>query len=262
MIRVAKGKRPDVLRTKGVAKAAEHRRDFDKDPQAYLNGTKKLSISKAIYGHQAVLEALRDAQHGKCCYCEVKIETPYMDEHVEHWRPKGSVKQRHGEPEFTPGYYWLAYVWDNLFLSCQVCNRNHKGTQFPVADPANRARDHHQRQAFAAEQPEMLKPDGPEDPETAILWREDVPREGTPRGRVTIEIAGLVRDLDPKRGQVLTELRYALERLRKYGTEASPIVQEEMDRHRAALRSAREPAAPFSAMAKAFLAAAQPWEHL
>jgi hypothetical protein len=41
-----------------------------------------------------------------------------------------------------PGYFWLAYVWANLFLACQLCNQSFKKNLFPLADPAKRARSH------------------------------------------------------------------------------------------------------------------------
>lgn len=262
MIRIVKQDAPEVLTTRGIAEAAAHCVDFSNEPDAYRTGEKKLSFKKAIYGHDTIIEALRTAQHGKCCFCEVRIEAPYMDEHVEHWRPKGAVKQLHGDEEFRPGYYWLAYDWDNLFLACQVCNRNHKGAQFPVVNPAARARLHLDTAAFAQEQPLILKPDGAFDPETHIIWKEDVPKGTSPEGEMTIKILGLVRDLDSRRGQTLTNLRRALERLRRYGADPSRSMQEMMDEMRKLLRDAILPTAPHCAMAKAFLAASEPWENL
>lgn len=53
--------------------------------------------------------------HNKCAFCESSQEQ--LD--VEHFRPKRG------------GYYWLAFSWDNLLLSCQCCN-NWKSTHFPI----------------------------------------------------------------------------------------------------------------------------------
>lgn len=61
--------------------------------------------------------ALRDIYHCKCAFCETKSE-PMQ---VEHFRPKRG------------GYYWLAYSWDNLLLSCPTCNTN-KSDKFPLAE--------------------------------------------------------------------------------------------------------------------------------
>jgi hypothetical protein len=85
---------------------------------------------------------LLDLFNGKCAYCETKI-TSNQPGDVEHFRPKGRVvddnfrpiKVRHaakGEIDH-PGYYWLAYDWDNLFPSCIDCNRFRKSG--PSASP-------------------------------------------------------------------------------------------------------------------------------
>lgn len=51
---------------------------------------------------------------GKCAFCEQKAEIP----HIEHYRPKIT-------------YYWLAYSWDNLLMSCPMCNLK-KGENFAI----------------------------------------------------------------------------------------------------------------------------------
>ena len=67
------------------------------------------------YKYQDVKDALRSLYHGKCAYCETYDPSP----HVEHYRPKRG------------GYYWLAYSWDNLIVSCSQCNTK-KGNKFPI----------------------------------------------------------------------------------------------------------------------------------
>ncbi|MCP4143167.1 MAG: hypothetical protein GY755_23250 [Chloroflexi bacterium] len=80
----------------------------------------------------------------KCAYCEGKyIAGTSLD--VEHYRPKAKVttnKSPNSTIKITgpggkkidhPGYYWLAYNWKNLLLSCPKCNReNGKMNQFPI----------------------------------------------------------------------------------------------------------------------------------
>jgi uncharacterized protein (TIGR02646 family) len=56
--------------------------------------------------------ALNNVYKGKCAFCEQAEELT----HVEHYRPKQI-------------YYWLAYSWDNLLISCPTCN-THKSTNF------------------------------------------------------------------------------------------------------------------------------------
>jgi hypothetical protein len=70
--------------------------------------------------------------HGeKCAYCEAKVSAN-ADLHVEHYRPKGEVTVRNDINDHAtrcriehPGYFWLAYEWYNLILSCPHCNSYH-----------------------------------------------------------------------------------------------------------------------------------------
>ena len=75
---------------------------------------KKLSFNESLYRDDEVKRALSKLFSDKCAYCEQDIEG--FD--VEHYRPKGRVdKSSH------PGYFWLAYCWENLFPSCIRCNQ-------------------------------------------------------------------------------------------------------------------------------------------
>ena len=72
--------------------------------------------------------------NNKCAYCESKI-TGYPGD-TEHFRPKGRVRvlledgtpkivkivDEDGEEMTHPGYFWLAYHWQNLLPSCEFCN--------------------------------------------------------------------------------------------------------------------------------------------
>jgi len=82
---------------------------------------KKTFKSFKVYKHQDVKDALNQAFHFKCAYCESSYEgTAPMD--VEHYRPKAAVLNAEGEL-LKPGYYWLASDWENLLPSCTDCNR-------------------------------------------------------------------------------------------------------------------------------------------
>jgi hypothetical protein len=82
--------------------------------------------------------AFLQAQHDKCAYCESRIPHVYPGD-VEHYRPKTAVRRvretKKGtfarEAQSRPGYWWLAYSFENFLVSCFWCN-NAKGTQFPV----------------------------------------------------------------------------------------------------------------------------------
>jgi len=63
--------------------------------------------------------ALRQLSGGNCAYCESKIGAVGARE-VEHYRPKGGITNLAGHP----GYWWLAYQWDNLLPTCRDCNKS------------------------------------------------------------------------------------------------------------------------------------------
>lgn len=69
----------------------------------------------------------------KCCFCERKRDLK-RESDVEHFRPKASVNA-----ESHPGYWWLAYEWDNLLFSCKSCNEEYKKTYFPLLPGGIRA---------------------------------------------------------------------------------------------------------------------------
>lgn len=85
--------------------------------------------------YQRVKGALFKAQHHKCAYCELIINLAYSD--LEHFRPKAEADRSPGCTE-RYGYWWLAWTWENVLLSCNMCNRPQregrgKGTFFPLA---------------------------------------------------------------------------------------------------------------------------------
>lgn len=85
--------------------------------------------SNDISGYRIVVDDLWRAQHYKCCYCEKKVTKSFND--VEHYRPKACADRRPGCTD-RHGYWWLAFTWDNLLLSCPTCNRSAKNDQFPL----------------------------------------------------------------------------------------------------------------------------------
>jgi len=78
------------------------------------------------------------AFHGKCAYCETRIVSDQYGD-IEHYRPKNQVtdengdnievEDNNGQTISHPGYYWLAYDWKNLLLSCELCNRPNPGNK-------------------------------------------------------------------------------------------------------------------------------------
>lgn len=252
MIRIEKGSAPDILATTGVQKSDAVCALYEANREVYDSGNKRLSFDGKTYGHPDVRQSLGASHHGKCAFCEVIIPRPYADPNVEHWRPKGSVKQQRGDAALTPGYYWLAYSWDNLLLACLFCNRDNKGVQFPLADPAARVRDPGGN--LALETPQLIKPDS-EDPADHIEFIDELPRGITERGKVTIAVLGLDRLEHKARDNIWVSLREAFDLIVKYDGDPHPAAQDIVASSRAVLARAPLPSSPFSAMAAAFVTA-------
>ena len=125
-----------------------------------------------LYKDTRVKIALEKLFHDKCAYCESRLISGDWD--VEHYRPKGRV----AECDDHPGYYWLAYKWENLYPSCTFCNQRRKDyprfddtrilpsqgklDQFPIENEANRAMKPEDK--LSQERPLLLDPckDDPE----------------------------------------------------------------------------------------------------
>jgi uncharacterized protein (TIGR02646 family) len=82
------------------------------------NSTKQqIENAKNKYRHDQVKNALVKMFNENCAYCESKI-TVVTYGAIEHFRPKST-------------YPDLTFTWENLMLSCDLCN-NAKGVQFPL----------------------------------------------------------------------------------------------------------------------------------
>ena len=204
MIRIHKpAEVPEVLTRQGKRRRDRMCRDYDRSPADYDSRTKKFTFDSSLYGHREVKEALATTQHGKCCFCETKIG---KDGDVEHYRPKACYSQDRGDTLHGPGYYWLAYEWSNLLLSCSICNQRYKKNLFPLSDPAQRATSHHGD--LTAEDPLLIHP-VEQDPEEFISFRREIPYpiDGNPYGTATIEVLGLRREgLNERRRELLDKL--------------------------------------------------------
>lgn len=154
--------------------------------------------------------------HGKCAYCECDIKD-FQHGDVEHFRPKGGVTDQLDRAINHPGYYWLAYDWQNLLPSCVACNQPMsvkgqkigKHNRFPVIGTHAQTPDE-----IVNEQPLLINPvsenddDDPSkhlgiDTATGIIFHR------TERGKMCIDIFGLnLRDrLLDQRGKACDEIK-------------------------------------------------------
>lgn len=252
MIRIARpAAAPARLASHGAPDMAQIFTLFDADPHKYSSGSATLPFKTAIYGHQSVKNALRRAQHDKCCYCE-GVFHGYAAGDVEHFRPKAYSQQDPAGAKHYPGYYWLAYRWDNLLFSCQTCNRSHKRNLFPLSNQARRARRRSDR--IGAEQPLLIDPCGPDDPRDHIAFHQEVPKGITRRGKVTVEVLKLDRpDLNDRRCEHLNQLKALSAFIRLQATSADPNAVQIVTEARQFLDEAKQAKGIFSSMARDFI---------
>lgn len=171
----------------------------------YTNG-RQGAFNFMLYNHQQVKDELRKV-FPKCAYCESSYGA-VADGDVEHFRPKGRIAEK--DPQ-TPGYYWLANDWDNLFLACQHCNQRRKHIlhgelqaqgygkldQFPLAEESHRLKDHLELVIEHEERERLLINPCLDDPNVHLAYEES---EGvvvplTAKGAKSVEVYVLQRRL-------------------------------------------------------------------
>ena len=247
MIRIERPeKAPDILQDSGEREEGIVFELYDLHADEYRTRARTFKFKDHIYGHTSVRNTLLEAQHRKCCYCESKFRANYPGA-VEHFRPKGAVQQERSQEREYPGYYWLAYGWENLLVSCFWCNSTYKGALFPLSDPETRARSHHDE--LDAEDPLLVDP-ASEDPRQHIRFRGSACEPLTGRGRETIRVLGLKRsDLEEDRRERLA----ILDALREAARLEEIVGGARVERARDILERAVRPEAEYSSMARYFL---------
>lgn len=251
MIRIHKPFPPARLEI-GIDLTMKNNIEFDTNETAYLKGIKKFDDFKQdIYGHRTVKDALKGAQHEKCCYCEGRFSA-FAVADVEHYRPKGSIRQDGNSARLFPGYYWLAYSWNNLYWCCQVCNRNYKKDLFPLADPTKRVRSH--RHDIADENPLLLDPGTMVDLRMHIQFQKEHAIGLSEAGKTTIQVIGLNRpELKEERLERFKKLEGLKNVIRGFSRSKHPDCVDLLENARRELANATRPEARFSAMAVDFL---------
>lgn len=259
MIRIDKpAKPPAVLLEKGITATATLCRCVEDEDD------RGLVFDKDVYGGPSVKQALKDAQHDKCCFCESKISHVAFGD-VEHFRPKAACRASPETPERRPGYYWLAYEWSNLYFACEQCNRRHKRNLFPLEDESARVLSHRDAERLTDERPLYLDP-GREDPEAMIGFRREVAKEkhGSIRGKATIGSLSLNRpSLCDRRSERRNLLLTLLRNVRNWLSRLCPEPERaDVERNLDVVLSSIRNDAEYAAMSRALVREVIPWREL
>ena len=195
MIKLIKSECPTTLQVKGVKGCESLCGRVAKGDTLCSNDFKK-----EVYGADDVRCQLDKDQHNKCAYCECNPGVCGNNE-VEHYRPKtcyrGSLEEKRTESHY-PGYYWLAYEWDNLLMCCRKCNEL-KSDYFPLMDETKRNID---GRDISGEVPLLINPyyDDPADyieyNEHMMRAKKDSSGQISQRGDMTIRMLKLNERLD------------------------------------------------------------------
>ncbi len=250
MIRINKPPAPAVLHNEG-------RTATQAFCDAHDRGERAFKFDTTIYADATVKRVLRQLQHDKCAFCESKFAHIGFGD-VEHFRPKAGFVQQEGDPLEQPGYFWLAYEWSNLFLSCQLCNQRFKRNLFPLRNPRRRARCHHDD--LNAEKPLLLDP-GSTSPTRHIGFRGETAYaiNGSKAAQTTIEVLGLNRSelVEFRRTHLalIGAVRVAIRALQKLQA-VQPLSPEEhanLTKHQALLAALDDENSAYTSMSRSAL---------
>jgi len=128
MIRIERGsiKLPLIFLSPGIQRLKDeakiyYSKNYNERSQDYFKSNHDFKITEEI--KKSVITLF----NGRCAYCESITEGE-----VDQFRPKRNARSGNGNSH-PDHYWWLAYEWENQYLSCTTCNRN-KGTWFPLID--------------------------------------------------------------------------------------------------------------------------------
>ena len=188
-------------------------KDFDNPPAGLVSSSCQAQRQKALtekakhefsgyHYRDSTIETLRKIYKYKCGYCETH-ESAGASLRVDHYRPKAGVKD---VPD-NNGYYWLAYEWSNLVLSCEKCN-GRKLHNFPLQQEDDRVTEpplgvngiptidscRADRAILLAERPLLLNPELDNPDEHLMFLPNGTIEAKTEKGVKSIELYFLERD--------------------------------------------------------------------
>ena len=201
MIRIKRGPVPEALQLPHVEEAKKQLQEIFEN----ANRQHRLQFNTEIIA--LARNPLLQVTQNKCAYCESALMD--YEGHVDHFRPKSGARGMTGE--YAPNHYWwLAYDWNNLLVSCQVCNK-HKRDIFPVETESKRAPIGATGEALFSENALIVDP-GSEDPSVHLGFLDNgLIEPKSKKGECTIAVLGLNRDeLVQKRLEAANSFRLRL----------------------------------------------------
>jgi len=221
MIRINKAgaaNAPETFKRRGRNRKKVECDLFDATPDDYLNNiTPFPKVMEDIYQQKGEVKAkLLESHYWKCCYCEKEFNFT-RDLEVEHFRPKRFAQQSPNSEIIPMVYFWLAYDWDNLLLSCAACNRDFKKNLFPLEDEDDRASPRIRN--IENEVSTFINP-SKENPREHIRFEEETPvaHANSSRGKITIDYLGLRTNSNLVKDRIdhLNEVRRHLKNLARW----------------------------------------------
>lgn len=236
--------------------------------KAHYNAGNTHKFKFKMYNDTSVKDELKKV-FVKCAYCESSYGAVY-DGDVEHFRPKGRVKEK--DPQ-TPGYFWLANDWDNLFLACQHCNQRRKHIlngeeslegygkldQFPLKHETKRLKNY--TDELSKEEPSRLLLNPCKDDPSKHFAYED--KEGviiplTPMGEKSVEVYVLKRPYlvhERKKKMILLfrQIERVIKELERLDNDKSANQKKAFDRELVDLLAFTKPDEAYAGMSRFFV---------
>lgn len=154
---------------------------------------------KELWKNNNLQKDFRDYFYNKCWYTEVKLLG--QDAHIDHFRPKGEIKQfedyEYNVPLQTCGYHWLKNDPSNYRLCCIYANRKTgeggKGCFFPLVTDSPKLTE----TGDENEKPLLIDPCKREDVQLiSFIVNRVVPSSTDPLNQIRVEVSKTIYNLE------------------------------------------------------------------
>lgn len=212
MIKIDQGKIPEYLNSESLDLAVEKLNEF--------YSTKNRSQKRYDFPFNSDIDVplkpiLHKTFHGKCGYCETKIELP-QDGVIDRFRPHDGVRDK--TDYFPDLYWWLVYEWKNLVYSCKECNQ-YKANYFPIKGKRAKSKS----DDIEKERKLLLNP-CEDEPRSHFTFSKGEMHSETDEGYQTIELLKLNRtSLVNSRNKCAYEIKELIDRMAINISQVSPL---------------------------------------